>query len=305
MTSGHEPVFNLDRFLVGELVSVEAALERALESLVPHLRAELAGPVRHAVLTGGKRLRPILCAAAYSAVGGEPSSGVYDLAVSLELIHAYSLMHDDLPCMDDAELRRGKATPHTLFGERHTTLAGLALIPAASLQAHRSATMLGCPDTAVREIVSELNRASGAGGMVGGQLLDLLGEQSTLTAEELDALHRLKTGALLMASLVMGGLAAAASRGQLQALRAYGRAIGLAFQVTDDLLDSTSSAEELGKNPSDLVLGKSTYVSLYGAEEAERRATALSEEARGALLGASIESAALFSLAVYVVERGR
>jgi geranylgeranyl diphosphate synthase, type II len=305
MTVERKLDFDLGAFLIQERGSIEAALERSLEALLPLFRSEFAAPARHGVLTGGKRLRPILCATAFAAVdtGRRRGPPVYDLAVSLELIHAYSLMHDDLPCLDDAALRRGKPTPHTLFGERATTVAGVALIPAASIQAVRAAQALGCDDATVREIVSELNAAAGAGGMVGGQVLDVLGEDRVLTAEELDRLHRRKTGALLTASLTIGARAAGASGDQLGAFSTYGRSIGLAFQVADDILDATSSAEDLGKNPSDVGLGKSTYVALYGLEEAERRAVALSEEAREALKGASIHSPALDALAGYVVER--
>lgn len=303
MTVERETDFDLGGFLATELASVQAALERSLDDLMPLLRPELAAPARHAVLTGGKRLRPILCATAYRAMGGATSPAVYDLGVSVELIHAYSLMHDDLPCLDDAELRRGKPTPHTLFGEKSTTLAGLALIPAASLQAWRAARALGCPEDTAREIVAELNRAAGAGGMVGGQVLDLLGEDQELDPEELDELHRRKTGALLTAALTIGGRAAGASGEQVAALRSYGRALGLAFQVADDILDATSSAEDLGKHPSDVELGKSTYVVSYGLEEARQRARALSQEARDALGGASIHSPALDALAAYVVQR--
>jgi len=303
MTVVSEREFDLEGFLAQELASVQAALERGLDDLIPLLRPELADPVRHAVLTGGKRLRPILCTTAYSALGGELSPVVYDLGISLELIHAYSLMHDDLPCVDDADLRRGKPTPHTLFGERAATLAGLALIPAASLQAFRAATRLGCPDDVVREIVAELNEAAGGSGMVGGQLLDLLGEDEELNPDELDELHRRKTGALLTAALTIGARAAGASAHEVEALQRYGRALGLAFQVADDILDATSSSEDLGKHPSDVDLGKSTYVVLYGLEDAQTRARALSSEARDALRDASVHSPALDALAAYVVQR--
>ncbi len=292
-------------FLLREREQVESALERALESLVGDLAPELAEPVRQAVMSGGKRLRPILCAVAYRTCGGIAGPAAYDLGVALELVHAYSLMHDDLPCMDDAELRRGSATPHTLFGEQAAVRAGVALIPAASLQALRAATALGCDDDTVRAIVQELNRAAGGGGMVGGQLLDLLAEGRRLEADELDDLHRRKTGALLTAALVIGGLAAGASGSVLAGLRAYGRAVGLAFQVTDDVLDETSSAATLGKNPSDETLEKSTYVSLYGVDEAVRRARALADEALEALRTAAIEAPELGDLARYVVERKR
>jgi geranylgeranyl pyrophosphate synthase len=309
MTPQGDVRFDLDSFLVRERESVEAALGRCMEHLLPLFRPEFADPVRHAVLSGGKRLRPILCATAYATVGKDPGKrpppAVYDLAASLELIHTYSLMHDDLPCMDDAELRRGRPTPHVLFGQRDTVVSGLALIPAASLQALRAARALGCSEDTARGIVADLNRAAGAGGMVGGQVLDLLGEDDDLSGPDLDDLHRRKTGALLTASLRIGASAACAPGPVLRALQAYGAAIGLAFQITDDILDVTSSPEQLGKNPSDVGLGKSTYVGLYGLEEAERMALALSQEAREALRGASLHSPALESLASYVVERTR
>lgn len=297
--------FDVQAFLAEQGPAVEEALERALLALLPALPEALRGPLRHGVMSGGKRLRPILCVAAYEACGGEVSDATYDLAVSLELIHAYSLMHDDLPCMDDADLRRGTPTPHTLFGEAETARAALALIPAASGQAWRACLELGCDEGVARQVVLELNRAAGAGGMVGGQVLDLFGEDQTLDAEELDGLHRRKTGALLTCSLVVGGLAAGAKERTLGALERYARAIGLAFQVADDLLDATASAGDLGKNPSDAALGKSTYVSLYGLEEAGRRAGELVAEARRALEEAGVHAPALEALASYIVSRKR
>ena len=297
------PVIDLEALLRDERVEVERALERACEWLSDELPDELFQPARHAVLSGGKRLRPVMCVVAYRACGGGTGPAVYDLGAAIELIHAYSLMHDDLPCMDDADLRRGQPTPHTLFGEEATARAGLALIPAASLWALRASNALGANDAVSRRIVSQLNRAAGAGGMVGGQALDLLGEGRSLDSNELDRLHRMKTGALLTASLVIGGIAAGASDTTLAGLESFGRAIGLAFQVTDDILDATEVAADLGKHPSDGVLDKSTYVSLYGLEEAMKRARVHAEEATEALRGAGLDAPALIALASYVVER--
>jgi geranylgeranyl pyrophosphate synthase len=294
--------FDLKEFLTREKIRVEAALGSALQSLLPRIPEPFQDAVEHGVSSGGKRLRPILCVAGYRAAGGV-SDGIYPLAVSLELIHAYSLMHDDLPCMDDADLRRGEATTHKVHGEGPTTVAGALLIPAAALYAYESASAMGLPEETCERLVEELARAAGGGGMVGGQLLDLLGEEQTLSAEELDELHRLKTGALLRASLTMGGLAAGAPHGALSGLDRYGRAIGLAFQIADDILDATSSAEDLGKNPSDSELGKSTYVSLFGLEEAGRRARGLVSEALSALGEGGLTSPELVALARYVVER--
>ncbi len=300
------PVVDLEALLRDERVEVERALERACTWLADELPDELLRPARHAVLSGGKRLRPVLCVVAYRACGGGTGGPeVYDLGAAIELIHAYSLMHDDLPCMDDADLRRGQPTPHTLFGEAATARAGAALIPAASLWALRASDALGADDTVSRRIVRELNRAAGAGGMVGGQALDLLGEGQRLDPTELDRLHGMKTGALLTASLVIGGLAAGAADATITGLESFGRGIGLAFQVTDDILDATEVAADLGKNPSDGLLDKSTYMSLYGLEEATRRARVLTEEATEALRGAGIDAPALVALASYVVERKR
>ncbi|MDZ7779623.1 MAG: polyprenyl synthetase family protein [Gemmatimonadota bacterium] len=296
--------FDLASYLDTEIPQVERAIERAIERIEPSLPTEIASGVRHAVTTGGKRLRPILCATAYRACGGAAAADpLYDLAVSLELIHAYSLVHDDLPCMDDAELRRGVSTTHREHGEDTAMVSGAVLIPGAALQAIRAARALGCSQGAASRVTHTLLEASGAGGMVGGQWLDLLAEGEALDAAALDRLHRHKTGALLTAALVMGSLAAEAEPFVTSRLEEYGRAIGLAFQITDDVLDVTTSSEVLGKNPSDIVLDKSTYVSLYGLEAARRRADDLVAEALEALRQARIDAPALTALAHYVVSR--
>ncbi len=330
MSTGTFP--GLEPYLAQERARVEEALERAVDRVRARLEGhpEIAEAVAHGVLSGGKRLRPILCVAAWTACrerievelpgseprapgGGpvEPTTGtsqptaVYDLASSLEMIHAYSLMHDDLPCMDDAELRRGRPTTHRVHGEAATMRAGAVLIPEAARRALTACEALGCPETSARAATRALLEASGAGGMVGGQWIDLLGEGQSFGAEELDGLHRRKTGALLAASLVVGAIAAGADEARRGALERYGRAIGLAFQIADDVLDATADAETLGKNPSDAALDKSTYVSLYGLAEARRRARAQVDQALGALDDAGVHAPALEALARYVVERGR
>lgn len=297
------PPFDLHGFLAAEAVRVQAALERSVAWMEHELDAATWAAVRHGVLSEGKRLRPVLCATAYRACGGAPSDAAYDLAASLELIHAYSLMHDDLPCMDDAELRRGRPTTHRLHGEDATIRAGAALIPAAALQAWRASRTLGCEADRSRAVVRRLMEAAGGGGMVGGQWMDLEGEGKSLGLADLDALHRRKTGALLAASLMMGATAAGAGEGTLSALERYGGAVGLAFQITDDVLDATGSAATLGKNPSDAALGKSTYVALFGLEGAQERAAAQVEEALAALAASGLDAPALAALARYVVER--
>jgi geranylgeranyl pyrophosphate synthase len=298
--------FDLEGYLSSEAFHAEAALERALSRSTPDLPGDVAAAVAHGVMSGGKRLRPILFAAAYRAAGGgAEAEAVYDLAASLELIHAYSLMHDDLPCMDDADLRRGRPTTHKMHGEGVTMRAGAALIPLAAAQALSGAEALGLtPDEAVG-VAALLMQAAGAGGMVGGQGLDLLGEERSLTAPELDELHRHKTGALLTAALTMGAAAARAPEAVRSALARYGEAVGLAFQIADDLLDATATAEELGKEPSDVELGKSTYVSLFGLEDARGRGDALIVDAKRALDEAGLDAPPLRALANFVMERRR
>jgi geranylgeranyl pyrophosphate synthase len=307
MPSASRAVVNMDIDveLAGERERVERALTRAVAALATELPPDVHAAAGHGVLSGGKRLRPVLCVCAYEACGGESAEALYDLAASIELVHAYSLMHDDLPCMDDAELRRGRPTTHRVHGEDATMRAGAALIAAAALQAWRASRSLGHTPDSARRITATLLQAAGAGGMVGGQWADLLAEGRTLGAEELDALHRRKTGALLAASLVIGGLAASASETVVDALREYGEAVGLAFQIADDILDATQAADTLGKNPSDAALGKSTYVALHGLQRAEARAQAEVGRAIGALERAAIRAPRLVALAEYVAARER
>ena len=296
--------FDLDAFLWVEIPRVEAALASAVAEAEELLPTPLARAVGHGVLSGGKRLRPVLCMAAYAACGGR-NPRIAELAAALELIHAYSLMHDDLPCMDDADLRRGHPTTHREHGVVDATLAGAALIPLAALRAWRGAHAVGCEDGAARAIVEELCRAAGAGGMVGGQALDLRAEGATLDGPALDRLHRLKTGALLAASLRIGALAAGAGGQKLEALDGFGRAIGLAFQIADDVLDATSTAQELGKKPSAIDRQKTTYVAVHGLDVAVARARAEVARARSSLHRAGLDAPALHALAQYVVERRR
>ena len=297
------PGFDLKAYLVAEKGPVDEALERALGWITRRVSADVAEAARHGVLSDGKRLRPILCVAAHRACGGKDCDAAYDLAASLELIHAYSLMHDDLPCMDDADLRRGRPTTHREHGEDVTLRVGAALIPAAALQAWTAAKALGCDDDSAKATVEVLLRAAGGGGMVGGQWVDLEGEGKSLGAKELDDLHRRKTGALLTGSLLLGARAAGAGEDVSHALRRYGRAVGLAFQIADDILDATQSAETLGKNPSDAALDKSTYVALHGLDEARNRGDQEVRDALVALEDSGLEAPALAALARYVMER--
>lgn len=305
--TGRAGSFRIEAYLDEEQEKVARALERALERFLPLLSPSVGAPLTDVVLADGKRLRPILCIAAFRACHGKRGDPVpiYDLAASLEMIHAYSLMHDDLPCMDDAPLRRGLPTPHTIHGEPTTMRAGVALIPLAGLQAWEAAGRLGLASADRRTLVRTLTRAAGAEGMVGGQALDLLAEGRELSKNDLDSLHRMKTGALLAASVRLGALAARARATAVAALGEYGRSIGLAFQIADDLLDATADVKILGKNPSDKELDKSTYVRFLGVEAARDEAERIVRSGLAALQEAGIDSVELVALARYATRRDR
>ena len=301
------------RVLDRERPRIEEALTRALDAAGP-LPPPLGPALEQGVLGGGKRIRPALCVAAFRASrdgAGTASDGdpvppwVYDTAASLEMIHAYSLMHDDLPCMDDAPLRRGRPTPHMQYGVAETAWAAALLIPLAARQAWSGTRAGGVDEARARDVVRTLLEGSGFRGMVGGQALDLLGEGRRLDETELRHLHGWKTGALLTASVRMGGLLGGAAEATVEALTAFGRQVGLAFQIADDVLDATASTEELGKRPSDADLAKSTYVSLLGLDGARARGAEARAVAARALEAAGLSAPALEGLADYVLHRRR
>jgi geranylgeranyl diphosphate synthase, type II len=289
-----------------ELAAARAGVEAALVSLcdrylgvLPHRVAEA---VRYSIMGEGKRLRPLLVLAAYRACGGTGDANA--LAASVEIVHAYSLVHDDLPCMDNDIVRRGRPTTHRLYGARVAAVAGVAMVPLAARAAADAANALGLPRASRQGIVRELMRASGAGGMVGGQLLDLDGEGRSLTLRELERVHSAKTGALIAASVRIGGIAAGAGAAESRALERYGEAVGLAFQIADDVLDATSTTATLGKTAGrDAALGKSTYPVLLGVDGAVDRAARLAEEGRAALAAVELLTPELARLASFVVDR--
>jgi len=249
---------------------IDAALERMLDELLGEAPAGVAAPVQYAVLGPGKRIRPLLLMAACRATGGDPEAAA-PLACSVELVHAYSLVHDDLPCMDDDMLRRGRPTVHVRYGTRAAVLAGAALMPLAVQAIWRGAGRLGLDETAARALVGRLAVAAGARGMVGGQLLDLRAEGRRVEPEELETIHLGKTARLIAASVAMGGMAAGAPGDDVDRLERFGTQLGLAFQATDDILDLRGTTDELGKESGrDAVLGKATYPTVYGLEQAER-----------------------------------
>ncbi|MDB4881613.1 MAG: geranyltranstransferase, partial [Gemmatimonadetes bacterium] len=249
-----------------------AAIDRALaqfcERYLHELQPAVADAIRYSLMGEGKRLRGILFLRAFEAAGGVGNCA--DLAGAVETVHAYSLVHDDLPCMDDDDVRRGRPTVHRVFGVAAATAAGLAMVPLAALCATEAACALGLDDSAVGAIVRDLMIASGAGGMIGGQLLDLEGEARPLALDDLQRIHRAKTGALITAAATLGGRAAGAPQSRQDALASFGAAIGLAFQIADDVLDVTATTDQLGKTAGrDLALRKSTYPALLGVEGAK------------------------------------
>ena len=285
-----------------ERVAVQRALDGFCARWLSELAPLTAEAIRYALLGEGKRLRAILLLEAYRACGG--TGDALDLAASVEVVHAYSLVHDDLPCMDDDDVRRGRPTVHRVYGVPVATAAGLAMVPLAARCAWHAAKALGLSDLVAGDIVRDLMDASGAGGMIGGQLLDLEGEGVHLTLEAMERVHRLKTGALIMASVTLGARAAMASASRREALARYGAAIGLAFQIADDVLDITATTDQLGKTAArDLDLNKSTYPALLGVEGAIERAVALVEDGCAALQEEGLLTPTLEQLARYIVER--
>jgi geranylgeranyl diphosphate synthase, type II len=283
-----------------------AAIDRALESFCDRHLDALASPVADAIrysLTGpGKRLRGILFLRAYEAAGGAADGSA--LAAAIEVVHAYSLVHDDLPCMDDDDMRRGRPTVHRVHGVAAATAAGLAMVPLAALCAAEACEALGLSAADTGAIVRDLMVASGAGGMIGGQLLDLEGEGSPLALEDLQRIHCAKTGALIAAAATIGGRAAGAPPRALEALALYGEDVGLAFQIADDVLDVTSTTSQLGKTAGrDLELRKSTYPALLGVDGARARAVALVEQGCSALDQVGLLTPALSRIAHFTVER--
>lgn len=291
---------------VSRFAADRLAVQRALDSFgarwLNHLAPLTAEAIRYALLGEGKRLRAILLLEASRACGGPADA--FELAAAVEVVHAYSLVHDDLPCMDDDDVRRGRPTVHRAYGVDVATAAGLAMVPLAARSAYHAAQALGLSAQECGEVVRTLMQASGGGGMIGGQLLDLDAEGVHLTLDAMERVHRLKTGALIAASVVLGAQAARASDARRAALAHYGAAIGLAFQIADDVLDLTATTDELGKTVGrDLALAKSTYPALLGVEGAIERATALVEQACEVLAAEGLLTPTLEQLARYIVER--
>jgi geranylgeranyl diphosphate synthase, type II len=278
--------------------------DAALERLLPGANTRptsIHQAMRHSVFAGGKRIRPILCMEAGRAVAGSLPAGIEELGAALEMLHTYSLIHDDLPALDNDDLRRGRPTCHKVYGEAIAILAGDAL----QTQAYEVMAQLHCPAEARVKIMEEIARGTGTvNGMIGGQVIDLEAERTKPDADTLEYIHRSKTAALITASVVSGGIYASADSRQVENLRKFGQAIGLAFQIIDDILDVTQTSEQLGKTAGkDIASEKATYPALFGLEESRKKARALLEDAYKAVqnLGASGET--LKGLARFLIER--
>ena len=278
--------------------------DAALDRLIP---LETEDPVsihkamRHSVFAGGKRLRPVLCMEAGRMVAGSLPGGIEELGAALEMLHTYSLIHDDLPALDNDDLRRGRPTCHKVFGEALAILAGDAL----QTQAYEVLARLRCAPEARVQIIEEIARRTGTiDGMIGGQVVDLEAEHTRPTKEMLEYIHRSKTAALISASLVSGGMYAEAKNSQVVKLRAFGLAIGLAFQIVDDVLDVTQTSEQLGKTAGkDTASEKATYPALFGVEASLTKADALVKEAFSELDSFGERAETLKELARFLVER--
>ena len=301
------PVFNLTTWSAAQLERVEKALDRWVTADAPvgldhGAPAALVAAMRYAVLDGGKRLRPLLVLASCEAVNGN-GQGALRAACATELIHAYSLVHDDMPCMDDDVLRRGKPTVHVKFGEAQALLAGDALQALAfELLTPDDAAM---PAALQAKLCRLLAQAAGSAGMAGGQAIDLASVGHKLNRRQLTEMHNLKTGALLKGSVLMGAACGTATASQLQALEAYGAALGLAFQVVDDILDVTADSATLGKTAGkDANADKPTFVSLLGLHESRAFAQELLANSLAALDGSGLPNTQpLRALADMVVNR--
>ena len=279
-------------------------VDRALERLLPpetQYPVSIHQAMRHSMFAGGKRIRPILCMESGRMVGNCLPVGIEELGATLEMLHTYSLIHDDLPALDNDDLRRGRPTCHVVYGEAIAILAGDAF----QTQAYEIMARLKCPAEARVRIIEEIARGTGTiDGMIGGQVADLEAERTKPDAARLEYIHRAKTAALITASVVSGGLYGGANDQQVSQLRAFGQSIGLAFQIVDDVLDVTQTSEQLGKTAGkDTAAEKVTYPALFGIDESIKKADQLVKDAFGALESFGERAETLKELAKFLVER--
>ena len=296
--------YTLNSMLQDILAQGQQTIDQALTKLLPagtERPESIHQAMRHSVFAGGKRLRPILCMEAARMIAGSLPEGVEELGCALEMLHTYSLIHDDLPALDNDDLRRGKPTCHVVYGEAIAILAGDGL----QTQAYEVMARLRCPADARVKSIEEIARATGTvDGMIGGQVKDLEAERQRPDAATLEYIHRSKTGALITASLTSGGMYAGGAMPEIQRLRDFGRSIGLAFQIVDDVLDVTQSSEQLGKTAGkDTASEKATYPALFGIEESLRQADELIASACNALGSFVHRADTLKELAHFLVQR--
>ncbi len=298
--SSYTSLFMLKDTLEEGRILTDAALERLLPPATQY-PSSIHQAMRHSVFAGGKRLRPILGMEAAQMVQGCVPDGIEELGAALEMLHTYSLIHDDLPALDNDDLRRGRPTCHKAFGEATAILAGDAL----QTLAYEVLARLPCSAEARVAIIAEVAHATGTiGGMIGGQVMDLEAEHVHPDAQTLEYIHRSKTGALLTASVVTGGLYAGATEAQIAGLRGFGENIGLAFQIVDDVLDVTQTSEQLGKTAGkDTAHDKATYPALFGIEASLKKADELVAQADTALNQFGDRARSLRELAKFLVER--
>ncbi|MHB8122879.1 MAG: polyprenyl synthetase family protein [Desulfuromonadaceae bacterium] len=294
---------DLKVYMKEQCARVDAALDRFLprETVLPH---SLHRAMRYSVFAGGKRVRPILLLAACQAVGGDTERAV-PAACAMEMIHTYSLIHDDLPAMDDDDFRRGNPTSHKVFGEAIAILAGDALLTEAFRLTSDPAFTGGCDPSGLLAVIHEIATCAGSHGMVGGQVIDMESEgQQDIDLATVQYIHTHKTGALIKASVVAGAILGGAAGQQLAAITRYGEAAGLAFQIADDILDIEGTTEEIGKDAgSDEARGKATYPAVIGLSAAKGEAQAMMDEALRALDVFGAEADALREIARYIVQR--
>jgi geranylgeranyl diphosphate synthase type II len=281
-------------------------VDKTLEKLMPDNKTfprSVHEAMRYSVFAGGKRVRPILALAAAEALGAA-TKDLLPVAASLELIHTYSLIHDDLPAMDDDDLRRGRPTCHKVYGEAIAILAGDGLLNMSFEVLSDARRLKAIPASRLIAIIKEIATASGVFGMVGGQVVDIQSEGKEIDFPTLEYIHTHKTGALIRSSVRIGALYARAGKRQFTALTRYGELVGLAFQIADDILDITGKQEEIGKDVgSDLKKGKKTFPSFYGLEESRRRAVEVVDKAVASLQGFGRAADPLRELARYIINR--
>lgn len=290
--------FDLSQYLSDRSRQVEAALDHSLPVVYPE---QIYEAMRYSLMAGGKRLRPILCLATCEMLGAH-TDVVMPTACALEMVHTMSLIHDDLPAMDNDDYRRGKLTNHKVYGEDVAVLAGDALLTYAF--EYVATQTQGAEPTQILQVIAQLGKAVGAAGLVGGQIVDLASEGTAVDEKTLTFIHMHKTAALLEVSVTSGAILAGAEAAVVESLRRYAQRIGLAFQIVDDVLDITSTSETLGKSVGkDVAAQKATYPSLWGLEESQKKADQLVAEAIAELSDFGERAQPLIAIAQYITAR--